>query len=169
MEKILTIDNKKEEKILRRKTSEFDFNKYNKKQIRELIKTMRETMEKAEGIGLSANQIGWDMKFFVAKVANKSYAVFNPEIIKESSEKLLMDEACLSVPGLFGPVERPEKVILTGFDANNKKLKIKAWGLLARVFQHESDHLNGRLFIDRAKEIYKMSDSPENKFEKTKI
>lgn len=160
---IFTINDKKEENFLRRKVPSFDFTKHTKKEIKDLIIKMRDIMKKASGIGLSVNQIGLNSRFFIARVENKFYAVFNPEIAKESKETATMDEGCLSVPDLFGPVERAEKITLTGSDANNKKIKIKAWGLLARVFQHEIDHLNGKLFIDKAKQLYKISESPDSK------
>ena len=155
MTKILVIDKTEENKILRKKAAEFDFNKYSKKDIRELIKKMRIVMKAADGIGLSANQIGLDIKLFVAQVDNKFYSVFNPKITKASKKISDEEEGCLSVPDRFGLVQRPEKITLEGFDASNKKIKIKAWGLLARIFQHEMDHLEGVLFIDKAKEIYK--------------
>lgn len=161
--KIVTIANKKDEKFLRTPTRHFDFSsfggsagggkKHKKEEIRELIKTMRRMMREADGIGLSANQIGLDIKVFVAKVENKFYAVFNPELVQQSKELVLLDEGCLSVPGVYGMVERPEKVTLKGWDQNGKTVKIKAWGLLARVFQHEIDHLDGGLFIDKAKTV----------------
>lgn len=155
---IVTVKNKKDEKFLRHKTRHFDFHKYTKKDIRELIKNMRQTMKEANGIGLSANQIGLDIKVFVAQVPDdqgrqKFYAIFNPELTKLSKETAEMEEGCLSVPEKFGMVNRPEKTVLEGFDQNGKKIKIKAWGLLARVFQHEVDHLNGTLFIDKAKNV----------------
>lgn len=159
---ILTINDKKEEKILRRRTQEFEFKKYSKGEIKDLIKKMREVTKKAEGIGLSANQIGLDMRVFVAKVNNKFYALFNPEILKESKEKVFMEEGCLSVPGILGLVERPEKLQIAALDINNKKIKIKAWGLLSRVFQHEIDHLNGKLFIDKAVNLRKYNYEEEN-------
>lgn len=152
---IYTINSKEQEKFLRRKASDFDFSKHDKKEIREIIKNMRMEMAKAIGIGLSANQLGLDMRLFIAKVQNKQYAIFNPIITKTSKETILMEEGCLSIPEIFGTVERPEKVTLEGFDINNKKIKIKAWGLLARIFQHETDHLNGILFIDRTKCLHK--------------
>lgn len=154
-EGIWTIGEKKEEKLLRKKTVEFDFKEHSKVEVRSLVKKMREVMKQARGIGLSANQIGLDAKVFVAQPEKKFYTVFNPEIIKESKEKVSMEEGCLSVPGYFGPVDRPEKVTLVGLDMNNKKVKIKAWGLLARVFQHEVDHLNGKLFTDKCKDLRK--------------
>src|SRR3989344_5558254 len=112
-------------------------------------------MRTAHGIGLSANQIGLNMRVFVAEVPDaqggmKSYAIFNPKLEKFSGEKIPFEEGCLSVPLTYGTVERAERVTLTGFDKNGGPVKIKAWGLLARVFQHEVDHLEGKLFIDKA-------------------
>lgn len=169
--KIITVNKKSEEKFLRRKTADFDFSKFSRKEINELVQNMRKMMIVANGIGLAANQIGLDMRVFVAQIrvtkrrsANsvasedqKFYAIFNPEIVKVSKEKSVLDEGCLSVPGgYYGDVERPEKITLVGQDKNGKKIKIKAWGLLARVFQHEVDHLNGKLFIDKAKNLKKI-------------
>ena len=74
-----------------------------------------------------------------------------------------MEEGCLSVPEIFGAVERPEKITLEGFDTGGKKIKIKAWGLLARIFQHETDHLNGILFIDKAKNLRRYEKQEKNK------
>ncbi|MBI4993592.1 peptide deformylase [Candidatus Wolfebacteria bacterium] len=163
--KILTINNKKEEKFLRTKTADFDFSKFSKKEINELLKQMKETMIKANGIGLSANQIGLNFKFFIAQIpkiegdkiiGEKFYAIFNPEIIKSSEKTSFVEEGCLSVPEIYGEVERPEKITLIGRDKNNKKIRIKAEGIEARVFQHEIDHLNGILFIDKANGLHKI-------------
>lgn len=168
---VWVIENKQEEKFLRRKTDKFDFQKFGRKEIGELAGRMKKVMNDADGIGLSANQIGLDFKVFVAQIKSrdrrgnkrplsaaeqKFYAIFNPEIVKMSKEKEIMEEGCLSVPGAYGPVERARKITIAGFDKNGKPLKIKAWGLLARVFQHEIDHLNGALFIDKAKEVYEI-------------
>ena len=106
--KIFTIADKKEEKFLRTKTADFDFSKNGKKDIDELIKKMKNAMLKANGIGLSANQIGLDIKMFVCRIPKiKSHVIFNPKIIKFSDKKTIMEEGCLSVPGLYGLVERP--------------------------------------------------------------
>jgi len=166
IQKILTIENKRDEKFLRQKAAAFDFEKYNRKEISDLVKQMRETMKANQGVGLSANQVGLDLKFFVVGMpqenkAPKFYTIFNPEIVKFSKEKDVMEEGCLSVPGVCGLVERSEKITIIGQDKNAKKIKIKAWGLLARVFQHETDHLNGILFIDKTKQIRKISTSEE--------
>ena len=152
--KIYLEKNKTEEKTLRKKVATFDFDKYTKKEIRELIKKMRTTMRRADGVGLSANQVGLNEKMFVAEVDHKFYAIFNPKIIKKSDEKSEMEEGCLSVPDKFGTVIRADKVWLEGQNADGKKLKIKAWGFLARVFQHEVDHLEGKLFVDKSKDVY---------------
>ncbi len=154
---ILTVENKKNEKFLRRPTAEFNFSKYTRKEIQALIKTMRQAMKDNDGVGLSANQLGLNVKVFVARVGNKFYAVFNPEIIQRSEETAVLEEGCLRIPGKFGIVGRPNKVVLIGQDAQGKKIKIKTWGLLAQVFQHEVDHLNGKLFIDKAKGLKQIS------------
>lgn len=129
-------------------------------------------MKDAIGIGLSANQIGLDFQLFVAELPRlensksdtpRFYAVFNPKIIKTSGKNLPMEEGCLSVPELYGEVERPEKITLQGFDKNGKEIKIKAFGLLARIFQHEVDHLNGHLFVDKAKNLHKHEETEEGK------
>ncbi len=158
---IWKIDDKKQEKFLRKKVSDFDFEKFSRKEVGDLVIRMRKAMQKANGIGLSANQIGLDLNVFVAEVPDgdggtKFYAVFNPKFEKLSEEKVLFEEGCLSVPGTYGEVERPERVVLAGFDKNGKPAKIKAWGLLARVFQHEMDHLQGKLFIDRTKKLHQV-------------
>jgi len=157
--KIFTIQNRGEEKFLRKRVEDFEFSKFSQKEIQELILRMKKAMRAAKGVGLSANQIGLPLKVFVAEIPEKDggskfYAIFNPRIEKASKESTSMQEGCLSVPGIYGEVERPSRVVLKGFDKHGRSLKIKAWGLLAKVFQHEIDHLNGILFIDKAKELY---------------
>ena len=173
--KVLTIENKKEEKFLRKKAADFDFStlstssglKFTKKELNRLTKDMRETMKEEIGIGLSANQVGLDMQLFVAEIpledrTMKFYSIFNPKITKTSKETSILEEGCLSVPGFYGTVERPAKITLEGFDKNGRKVKIKAAGLTARVFQHEVDHLNGILFIDKAKNVQKVSEEEKS-------
>ncbi len=156
---IWVVENEKEEKFLRKKTVDFDFKKFTKKEINELVVRMRRAMRAANGVGLSANQIGLNFKVFVAEVPDaqggtKFYAVFNPKLEKASEEKISYEEGCLSVPGKWGDVARAERVTVSGFDKSGRPVKIKAWGLLARVFQHEMDHLGGKLFIDRTKMVH---------------
>ena len=162
---ILTINNKKEERFLRRKTKEFDLKQYPKAELRELIKEMRQIMKNTNGVGLSANQVGIDRQFFIAQVPDeqgkqKFYAILNPKIISLSEEKIDLEEGCLSVPGVWGIIPRSSKITIGGMDINGKKIKIKAWGFLAQVFQHEIGHLNGSLFIDKAKELKKTAINP---------
>lgn len=150
--------NKKEEKFLREKLPPLDFSKENKKDLRDLSRVMRKAMREANGIGLSANQIGIAKRIFVAEVPDnegrlKFYFVVNPKITKLSKGLTDLEEGCLSVPGKYGFVSRSEKIVLEGLNIQGKKLKIKAWGLLARVFEHEVDHLDGKLFVDKAKEL----------------
>lgn len=151
MARILNVAEPDDEKILRRKIPPFDFVSKSKKEIEAILKEMRVTMDAANGIGLAANQVGLDIRVFVAKVDNKFYAVFNPEIIKSEEFVKVEGEGCLSVPERFGSVKRYNKIVLKGYDRNGKVLKIKAWNLLAWVFQHEVDHLDGKLFIDKLK------------------
>jgi len=157
---IWVVSDKKEEKFLRKKPADFDFKDFTKKEIAELVSRMRRIMHAANGIGLSANQIGLDLNMFVAEVPDvdnggmKFYAIFNPKIEKKGDQIAVLEEGCLSIPGKWGYVPRAEKVTLTGLDKNGKPVKIKAWGLLAHVFQHETDHLQGKLFIDRTKKVF---------------
>jgi peptide deformylase len=164
--KIFTINNKEEEVFLRKKTEEFDFKKFSLKEINELISEMKKAMKKANGIGLSANQVGLPYRLFIAQIPEKSnnkfYVVFNPKIEKLDGETLNLDEGCLSVPQKYGQVPRREKIIISGFNRYGKPIKIKAWGLLAHIFQHEIDHLDGKLFIDKAKKIYKPEELKQN-------
>jgi peptide deformylase len=153
---IWTIDKKEELKLLRKTCAPFDFSKYGKEEIRTLLRAMKEMMRAADGLGLSANQIGLDISVFVARVDGKFYEIFNPRITKISPEQIEFEEGCLSIPSSFGVVDRPEKIVLNGQDKNGKPVKIKAWGLLSRVFQHEVDHLNGKLFIDKARKVQKI-------------
>jgi peptide deformylase len=156
---IVTVAERKDEKFLRKKTVPFDFAKVTKKDVNELVERMRRLMHEANGIGLSANQIGLNFAVFVAETPDaqggtKFYAVFNPKIEKVSKETATFEEGCLSVPGKWGDVTRAAEIVVSGQNKTGKPVKVKAWGLLARIFQHEIDHLNGKLFIDRAKKLY---------------
>jgi peptide deformylase len=168
MNPIVTIKEKTNEKHLRKKCVPFDFSKYTKQEIRDLLRRMRETMRRANGVGLSANQIGLPFRVFVAQVPDaqgkpKFYAVFNPVLSKLSKETETLEEGCLSVPETWGPTERHYRLTLTGQDQNGKPIKLNAWGLLARVFQHEVGHLDGKLFIDTAETVYRVTHEEKKK------
>lgn len=115
---------------------------------RKLIANMIETMQEAPGIGLAAPQVGVLERIFVYAVDETVGAIINPEIIVHSQEKETDIEGCLSLPGLSYPVERAVSVTIRGLDENGEPVEIDADGLLAVVFQHEFDHLDGVLFID---------------------
>lgn len=166
-QKIWTIANKQEEKFLRTRPANFDFSKYTEKELRELIAAMRAIMRRAKGVGLSANQVGLDMQLFVAELPQKNkrpkfFAIFDPQFTEKSQEMLDMEEGCLSVPRTHGVVERPRSIVLTGLDKHQKPIKIRATGLLARIFQHEVDHLNGIIFTDKARNIEISIEHPES-------
>lgn len=117
--------------------------------VRDLIQHMYQVMADARGLGLAGPQVGVGKRIFVYDVGEGPHALINPQMLKSSGEEVGI-EGCLSIPGLQGEVPRFERVVVTGIDENGNKVKIKAQGLMARVFQHEMDHLDGKMFIDRA-------------------
>ena len=143
------------------------------KNLHTLIDDMVETMREAPGVGLAAPQIGLSERIIVIEyfereedeekedALKKVWAVLNPEIIKASEERVMGVEGCLSIPGLVGEVERHAAVQVKGMNRHGKPMKIKAEGWLARIFQHEIDHLNGVLFTDRATRVWKPQDEVE--------
>lgn len=127
-----------------------------------LIDNMVETMRESNGVGLAAPQIGLPIQLAVIESlpqedeegneipdSRQLFIVANPEIVWESRELVDGIEGCLSIPGYVGEVERPESVRVRALDRHGKKVKLKLTGWTARIFQHEIDHLNGVLFIDR--------------------
>ena len=116
---------------------------------RKLIKDMFDTMRAAPGVGLAAPQIGVLDRIFVWEVEDRHGAVINPEIVERSQEAATDDEGCLSLPGLTYPVERATEVTVRGLDEQGQPIELTGTELLARIFQHEIDHLDGVLFIDR--------------------
>src|SRR6266704_4253210 len=117
--------------------------------ISKLIDDMFEMMHTAHGVGLAAPQIALSIRVFVAEFEDHKVAIFNPEIVKTEGE-VLGSEACLSIPGYFGDnIRRAEKIVVKGQDVKGKAIKVNAEGWFARVLQHEIDHLDGILFLDR--------------------
>lgn len=126
-------------------------------EIQRLIKDMQETLAIAKnGIGIAAPQVGRNLRVFVVSPALElNQIVFiNPVITKISEKAKLMDEGCLSVPGLYGKIKRAESLKIEAFNQNSRKFKMKADGLVAQLFQHEIDHLNGVLFKDNADNVW---------------
>ncbi|MHB1456539.1 MAG: peptide deformylase [Armatimonadota bacterium] len=117
--------------------------------LKALIDDMTATMKMVNGLGLAANQVGVLQKVLVYDEGKGPGVVLNPKIVSMSGEQV-GPEGCLSFPGLQGDVRRADKIEVRGNNMKGKPVKIKAEGLLARILQHEIDHLNGTLFIDRA-------------------
>ncbi len=166
---IVTLPNQ----VLRRKArpvSSFDTD------LQTLIDDMVETMRDAPGVGLAAPQVGVGQRLIVIEYAEppedgdekkevkpKLYVMANPEIVKTSEEKVSGVEGCLSIPGLVGEVDRYTMVQVKGLNRRGQPMKVKAEGWLARIFQHEIDHINGVVFPDRATRVWKPEpDEEEN-------
>lgn len=118
-----------------------------------LISDMTETMIDAKGVGIAAPQVGIGLRVAIVNGRNGPFPVINPRVVRRSIRTATEEEGCLSIPGVFGLVRRPKNVTVAYSDPEGKNHQEKVSGLLARVFQHEIDHLNGILFIDRTKEI----------------
>jgi len=166
LRKIVTLP----EAVLRRKAravTKFD------KGLQTVIDDMIETMRQAPGVGLAAPQIGLSERLIVVEyfeheedeekedAPKKVYALLNPEIVKASEEMVMGIEGCLSIPGLVGEVDRHAAVQIKALNRHGRPTKIKAAGWLARIFQHEIDHLNGVLFPDRAARVWKPQEDVE--------
>lgn len=135
------------EEILRRKAQPVE--EIND-EIRQLANDMLETMIDADGVGLAAPQIGRSIRMFVIMADDDVKRVFiNPQIIKTSNEVGSYDEGCLSIPQVYETIVRPLQVTVQAYDENGKRFTLDADGLLARCIQHENDHLDGVLYIDR--------------------
>ena len=114
----------------------------------QLVDDMVDTMYEAEGVGLAATQVGVQRRLFVYELDDGPKAIINPEIV-ESSGELYHDEACLSIPGLRIGIVRPATVLLKGVDLDGNELTIEADDFMGRMFQHEVDHLDGVLMVER--------------------
>ncbi len=123
--------------------------------IRKLVEDMFETMNEAKGVGLAAPQVGINLRLAIIDIGDDPLVLINPRIIK-SSGKETCEEGCLSFPGLTEKVERAKKVFAEATDLDGSVYEIEAEGLLARAIQHELDHLDGVLFIDRISKARKL-------------
>jgi len=143
--------------ILRKKSVEIK--QIESKQFQQLCLDMAKTMQEKDGVGLAAPQIGRNIRLIVINTKDGAVCMINPVITKKSLTKEWGEEGCLSVPDIFGQVKRHKKITCKYLDKNGKEKKIKAQGLMARVIQHEVDHLNGALFIDKARDIKEIDDN----------
>lgn len=137
------------------------------KDLQELIDDMIETLRDAPGVGLAAPQVGESIRLIVVEygeekegvdLPKKLFVIANPEIVAASEEMVMGVEACLSLPGLAGEVERNEHIVVKGMNRFGKPARIKVNGWFARIFQHEIDHLDGVLFTDRAEKVWQVKD-----------
>lgn len=164
--------------ILRRKAkpiTKFD------KNLQNLVDDMIDTMRDAPGVGLAAPQVNISEQLIVVEYSEhedeedeteeseskppkpkKLYVMINPEILKASEEKVMGVEGCLSIPNIQGEVERNEAIQVKGLNRYGKPQKLKVDGWMARIFQHEIDHLNGVLFTDRAARVWKFQSDEEH-------
>lgn len=123
--------------------------------VKRLVDDMFETMRAAPGVGLAAPQIGVPLRVIVVEYEDEQYSVINPEIANATGE-ITDEEGCLSAPNWQAPVSRSTNVLVRGRDRNGKEVRIKAEGWLARIFQHEVDHLDGVLFLDKVQDKSKI-------------
>ena len=169
----------REHPTLRGKAKEVKLALISSEKIRGIIAEMVATMAgQKDGIAIAAPQIGESLRIFVVsgdllKQADKTYTgaggslVFiNPEILKSSREKKEMEEGCLSVRWLYGKVKRSAKVTLRSYNEKGEKIERGASGLLAQIFQHECDHLDGVLFTDKADQVWEMSEEEIRELQK---
>ncbi|MFA4975619.1 MAG: peptide deformylase [Candidatus Paceibacterota bacterium] len=165
----------KEEGVLHQKTKDIPINEIKTPKIKKILKEMSIVLKsQSDGVAIAAPQIGYPLSVFIVsgkifhkdfirgdkefeKIPNKEYPkdliFINPKISKLSSEKEWLPEGCLSVRWLYGKTFRSKKALVVAYDENGKRFQRGASGLLAQIFQHETDHLKGILFIDHAKEI----------------
>jgi peptide deformylase len=137
-------------------------------ELQTLVDDMIETMRVAPGVGLAANQVAVPWRVIVIEYGDEEdeeapprlYTVVNPEITRFSNETELVTEGCLSVPGIAGEVKRYQTITVKGLNRRGKPVTIKARDWLARIFQHEIDHLDGILFVDRAERVWKSEETP---------
>jgi peptide deformylase len=148
---------KEPEKVLRGNARPLAAEELDTPQLHRLIKDMVHTMYDAKGVGLAAPQIGLDQRIIiVAPPGQEPMAIINPEIVKRSIGTNPSEEGCLSVPGTWGVVRRANSLTVKGLAPDGKPFRKSVKGFEATIFQHEVDHLNGILFIDKAKNITKL-------------
>lgn len=154
MLKILVDPNPK----LRKKSKRVTKNELGSASFQDFIRQLSTTMQEADGIGIAAPQVGQNIRLIVINTDQGPQPMINPVVLWKSLTKELGEEGCLSVPGIFGLVKRAKIILLTYVDWAGKRHQIRAKGLFARVIQHEVDHLDGILFIDKAEKVISNKD-----------
>lgn len=157
----------KENPVLRKKASQVPISEIKSDRIKNIIKDMKTALKKeSDGVAIAAPQIGESVRIFVISekvygnffgetgvVENEGLVYINPKIIKKSKREKLMFEGCLSVRPLWGHVKRATQVTVEAYNENGEKFTRGAGGILAHIFQHEIEHLDGILFIDKSKDV----------------
>jgi peptide deformylase len=139
--------------ILKKKSK--DIASFNSEGIDEIVSRMIVTLRASQGVGLAAPQIGKSLNLIVVLTKDSPLPIINPRITGKSILKNEGEEGCLSIPGVWGLVKRHNSIKVEGFNPAGEKIRISAKGFFARVIQHEIDHLNGILFIERTKKLFK--------------
>lgn len=124
-------------------------------ELREVLEEMVKTMRLANGVGLASNQVDIDRRYFVLEIDDIVKKCINPEILEVLAESVEVDEGCLSIPGIFKKVARPDKIRVRYLNEYGETVEEVMEGLWAKAFQHETDHINGMLYIDRLSPINK--------------
>lgn len=119
------------------------------KKLQKLVKEMEDAVKKAEGVGIAAPQVGINQRLFLVKMKRRFVLMVNPEITSFSYDTIVMEEGCLSLPGQWGMVRRPKDILVSFQDISGKQMKLELSGIESRIVQHELDHLDGILFIDK--------------------
>lgn len=145
--------------------------------LHQLLDRMLETMREAPGVGLAAPQVGVDLRVAVVEYPDdeedpentmRVYELINPEVVRAKGAEV-GQEGCLSIPGLVADVERATYILLRAQDRNGREYRLKAYDWLARVFQHEIDHLHGVLMTDKASQLYKLVKTDDESYEAVPI
>ncbi|MBI4138992.1 peptide deformylase [Candidatus Uhrbacteria bacterium] len=143
---------------LRERSVEVDPKSIGTPEFQAFLEALTETMFVEDGIGIASPQVGRNIRVFIVNHGGIGTAYINPLITKTSDATVIGEEGCLSVPGVWGMVERAKKVTVEALDRHARKVKLECKGLEAVIFQHELDHLDGILFIDKVKEFTKGKD-----------
>lgn len=154
-------------KVLREKAEAIDFAKISPEKLTGILDDMREAMySQNDGVALAAPQIGLSLRIFIIhpmaydeqkiKTKDRKLVFINPKIIKISKDKKLVEEGCLSVRPIYGRVRRSSRATIKAYDEKGQEFEMEGRGLLAQIFQHETDHLEGILFTDKAKELFEL-------------
>lgn len=139
--------------FLRERSGEVDPETISFSDVQQFIDDMIATMWQEDGVGLAAPQVGHHQRIIVITQDKEAIPLINPEITYRSFRKDIVEEGCLSVPGFYGSVRRSISIHVRALNRNGEEVRFKAEGLAARIVQHEVDHLDGILFIDRAKRV----------------